>query len=309
MQPLPGVTAACYRHAVRLTFAIPFYSGRALLERTIASVLAQHRDDWTAFVCDNASAEPGIEELVRTVGQGRVGYVRNVTNLGMAGNFNRCIDLAETDLVTLVHSDDELEPTYASTILPAAERHPSAAAVYCRVTIIDDDSRPFFSLADVVKDFVNPGSKGETELAGEAGMRALIRGNFILAPTLCFRKSVLGARRFDGSTKFVLDWDLTTKLLLDGDVLVAVPERCYRYRKHAGSTSNELTRNSARYREESEFYDRMATVTRARGWTRCAEIAEAKRLLKLNLIHGALKSVATLQLRDARRGYEILRQL
>ncbi len=297
------------RPAPRLTYAIPFYSGRALLERTIASVLAQPGDAWTAFVCDNASPEPGIEELVKTVGKGRIGYVRNPENVGMAGNFNRCIDLAETDLVTLVHSDDELEPSYTDAIIAAADRHPAAVAVYCRVTIIDADSRAVFSLADTVKDFVNPGSKREIELAGEAGMRSLMRGNFIIAPTLCFRKSVLGARRFSGVSAFVLDWDLTTSLLLDGDVIVGIPERAYRYRKHPGSTTDALTKNSARYFEESAFYDRMAKVAHERGWAHCAQIAGAKRLLKLNLIHGALKSVATLHFRDARRGYEILRQL
>jgi glycosyltransferase involved in cell wall biosynthesis len=294
---------------VRLTYAIPFYSGAALLERTIASVLAQPDGMWTGFVLDNASPEPGIDELVRRVGKGRLGYKRNATNLGMAGNFNRCLDVAETELVTLVHSDDELEPNYTELMLAAIDRHPKAVAAYCRVTIIDADSKPFFSLADRVKDLVNPGSKGETELVGEFGMRALMRGNFILADTLCFRRSVLKARRFPDTTRFVLDWDFTTSLVLDGDVLVGIPERALRYRKHAGSTSNELTRNSARYAEESAFYDRMARIARERGWTKCAEIAEGKRLLKLNLIHAALKSIATFQLRDARRGYDILRGL
>ena len=297
------------RPAPRITYAIPFYSGRELLKRTIASVLAQPGDAWSAFVCDNASPEPGLEELVKAEGQGRIGYVRNAENVGMAGNFNRCIDLAETDLVTLLHGDDELEPAYTETMLAAADRHPTAVAVYCRVKIIDADSRPVFSLADTVKDFVNPGSKGETELAGEAGMRALMRGNFILAPTLCFRKSVLGARRWSGTSKFVLDWDLTTSLLLDGEVIVGIPDRVFKYRKHAGQTTDALTKNAARYFEESAFYDRMAKVAHERGWAKCAEIAEAKRLLKLNLIHGALKSVAMLQFRDARRGCEILRQL
>ncbi len=293
----------------RLTYAIPFYSGSALLERTIASVLAQPDGTWTAFVVDNASPEPGIAELVRDAGHGRVGYVRNAENLGMVGNFNRCIDLAKTDLVTLVHADDVLEPSYSELMIAAADRHPAAVAVYCRVTIIDGESKPVFTLADRVKDFVNPGSKGETELAGEPGMRALMRGNFILAPTLCFRKKVLKARRFPGTTRFVLDWDLTTSLLLAGDALVAIPDRAYRYRRHAGSTTNELTGNAERYAEESAFYDRMAKVARERGWARCAEIAEAKRLLKLNLIHAALKSIASLQLDDARAGYAILRQL
>ncbi|HEY0190053.1 MAG TPA: glycosyltransferase, partial [Kofleriaceae bacterium] len=74
----------------QITFAIPFYSGRAYLERTIASVLAQRDVRWRAFVADNCSPEPEIEALVARAGGGRIGYVRHDHNLGMAGNFNRC---------------------------------------------------------------------------------------------------------------------------------------------------------------------------------------------------------------------------
>jgi glycosyltransferase involved in cell wall biosynthesis len=291
-----------------ITFAIPFYSGRDYLDRAIESVLGQHDTEWQAFVCDNASPEPGIEELVRSVGRGRVGYVRNDKNLGMAGNFNRCIDLAETELVTLLHADDELAPTYCGTMRAAAARHPSAAAFYCRAKIIGPASQPVVSVPDIVKEFINP-SRSEIVLEGEPGFRAMLRGNFIVAPTLCFRKSVLGTRRFPDGYKFVLDRELTTTLLLDGDAIVGIPDRCYRYRRHADNATVELTRTQQRFHEDSAHYDRMREAARSRGWDRCIELASRKRILKLDITFNALKSCARLDLGEASRGFRLLREL
>lgn len=292
-----------------ITFAIPFYTGIPYLARALQSIVAQEDTRWEAVVCDDGPEE-GIEEIVRSFGEGRVRYVRNPTNLGMAANFNRCIDVAETELVTVLHGDDELMPSYVATMLAAAERHPEAAALFCRAEIIDEHGTPRFSLTDVVKEvLINPGPRQELRLAGEPGVRALLKGNFIMAPTLCFRKSVLGARRFPLGYKFVMDWELTTRLLLDGDVLVGLPERCYRYRRHEENATSKYTRTQLRFREESEYYDRMRTKAAERGWDACVRLASHKRIIKLNVTYLALKHLVTLDLREARRGLRLLREL
>jgi len=272
-------------------------------------VLAQADGSWRAFVCDNASPEPGVEEVVRTVGQGRIGYVRNETNLGMAGNFNRCIDVAETELVSLLHSDDELVPSYVGTMRAAADRYPGAAAFFCRAEIIGPDGKQRFSLTDYVKDFISPSATDEFMIEGERGVRALLKGNFIMAPTLCFRKAVLGDRRFPEGFKFVLDQELTTSLLLAGDSLVGLPDVCYRYRRHEDNATEQFTRTQLRFREESEYFDRMRVTAQDRGWDECVRLARRKRIIKLNVGYRTLKSAALLQLDDARRGIKLLREL
>jgi glycosyltransferase involved in cell wall biosynthesis len=292
-----------------IAFAIPFRSGRDYLRRTIASVVAQRDPEWRAFVCDNASEEPGIAELVREVGGGQVGYVRNERDLGMVGNFNRCLDLADADLVTLVHSDDELAPDYTSTMRALAARHPHAVACYCRVVPIGADGARLFSLANSVKDRIDPAKRGEHVLAGELGFSHLARGNFITAPTLCFRKTILGARRFRADYRFVLDWELTTQLLLDGDELVGIPARCYRYRRHDASTTEQLTRTHERFVEEAAFYDRLGAAARARGWDRAARIAARRRLLRLNIASRALASAARARVGEVRTWVAMLREI
>jgi glycosyltransferase involved in cell wall biosynthesis len=290
-----------------ITFAIPFYSGTRYLRRAIESIFAQTDPAWHAIVVDDG-AEAGVDELVRSYGD-RVAYVRNPKNLGIGGNFNRCLDLAATDLVTVLHADDELMPGYGATMRDAAARHPAAAAVFCRARIIGPDDQPAFSLADVVKDRIHPSRRRELTLRGEPGIRALLRANFIVAPTLCFRKSVLRDRRFPAQYKFVLDWELTTQLLLDGDSLVGIPERCYRYRRHGEAATSKYTRTHLRFREESDYYDRMQATARSRGWDRCVALASDKRMTKLNVTYCAIRSAAALQFGDARRSLQLLREL
>jgi hypothetical protein len=235
--------------------------------------------------------------------------VKNPHHLGIDGNFKRAVDLAETKYVTVLHADDELMPNYVTTMLQAAERFPRAAAVFCRAMIIGPKSESWFSLADYVKRFLNPAQHADFVLQGEPGLRALLRANFIMAPTLCFRKSVLGERRFPMGYKFVLDWELTTSLLLDGETIVGIPDVCYRYRRHFENATEKLTKTQQRFREESEFYDRMREKVRARGWDKCEAIAAEKRVVKLNVAYRALKSAAQLRLGEARKGLQFLRDL
>ncbi len=293
----------------RITFAIPFYTGIPYLARTLQSIVAQEDDGWEAVVCDDGP-EAGVEEVVRSFGAGRVRYERNPHNLGMAGNFNRCLEIATTELVTVLHGDDELMPTYVGTLRAAAARHPTAAALFCRALIIDEQGAPRFSLTDAVKDvLINPAPRDELMLHGEPGVRALLKGNFIMAPTLCFRKAVLTDRRFPLGVKFVMDWELTTKLLLDGDTLVGLPDRCYRYRRHEENATAQYTRTQLRFREESEFYDRIRATAAERGWDACVKLATQKRIIKLNIAYRALKDTVLLDFDEARRGLRLLREL
>src|SRR5262249_34364804 len=151
----------------------------------------------------------------------------NDANLGMVGNWNRCLDLAETDLVTLLHADDELRPDYTDVMLQAAQAHPEAAAFFCQADIIDERGRCRFSFPDWFKRRLVPNRHGTVILRGEPALRALLRGNFIMCPTLCYRKCIVGNRRFIGAWRFAQDMYLTTQLLMEGETLIGLPQVAY----------------------------------------------------------------------------------
>src|SRR4051794_33899326 len=104
--------------APQVCLAIPFFSGLDYLSLALRSLLDQSDPSWTAIVVDDASREDGAQALIADLGDSRVRYVRNECNLGVAANFNRCIELAsaEAPVVVVFHADDELDPGYVAAI-------------------------------------------------------------------------------------------------------------------------------------------------------------------------------------------------
>src|SRR5262249_10499692 len=149
-----------------------------------------------------------------------------------AGNWNRCFDLADTDLVNLLHNDDELLPNYVEEMLKAGRDYPDAAAFFCQARIIDGSGREVFSVVDSAKRWFRPRGDGPLVLRGPSAVLALARGNFIMCPTVCYRMSRIADERFDPGWKFVLDLEFFTRILLAGETIVGLPTVAFAYRRH-----------------------------------------------------------------------------
>jgi glycosyltransferase involved in cell wall biosynthesis len=279
-----------------ISVCIPFYAGRDYLRRAVESVLAQDLVAWELVVADDGGPEADVEGLVRGYGDSRIRYVRNPQNLGMVGNWNRCLDVATGDLVTLLHADDELRPGYCGLMVRAAAGQPQAVAFFCRATIIGPGQGERFSFPDFVKRFLAPGPDRRQVLRGESALRAILRGNFIMCPTLCYRKSRLAGRRFSPRWKFVQDMDLIARLLLEGETLVGLPETAFAYRRHDENATSAYTENLFRFEEESLLYEELGRAALARGWRRAARVAAGKWIVKLNLGYCALRDACRLRL-------------
>jgi glycosyltransferase involved in cell wall biosynthesis len=280
----------------RITFAIPYHSNPALFHRAVQSVYAQTSPHWRLVVSDD-----GPEPLGGGFAQDpRVRYSRAPAGLGMAGNWNRCLDLADTELVTLLHADDELEPTYAARMVEATDHHPEAAALFCRAAVIDANSRPTFSFPDFVKRFLIPSRRTPVTIAGPVGLTAVLRGCFIMCPTVCYRLASLRGRRFDPRWRFVLDLDLFARLLLAGDRLVGIPDSLYRYRRHPGNATTAYTASLLRFSEESALYAELAARARVLGWSGTARVARRRTMIRLHLAYRIAHDVLAGRLAAAR---------
>lgn len=266
----------------RITIAIPFYKGHAYLRAAIESVRRQSTPAWQLVVCDDGP-ESGTEALVASFADPRIRYVRNEQNLGMAGNWNRCLDVAETDLVNLLHADDELLPNYVEVMLRAGRDYPEAAAFFCKAKVIDAGGRETFSFVDYIKRFLQPRSRGPLVLHGRSALAALMRGDFIMCPTVCYRRSRLPAERFRSDWRMVLDLDFFTRILLGGGTMVGAPEVAYAYRRHPENATAAYTESLLRFDEESRLHDVIATEAKKRSWPEVARTAAAKRMIKAHL--------------------------
>jgi glycosyltransferase involved in cell wall biosynthesis len=274
-----------------ITFAIPFYRDLDYLREAIESVLAQEESGWRLLVCDDSGNESGASDLVRSYADERISYHRNAQNLGITANWNLCLDLAESDLVTLLHADDALLPGYTGLMVGLAARHPDAAAFFCGARIVDEGGHERFSMPDWVKGVFSPKGSQEMHLSGEPALQALMAANFIMCPTLCYRKSQLGARRFWQGWKQVQDLELTSRLLMDGEQLIGARDVAYTYRRHDESTTELQSESMLRFDEEFELFDAVAARAEELGWKQAEGVSRRKRILRLHLLYRALRDL------------------
>lgn len=291
-----------------ITLAVPYYSGFELFRRTLRSIAAQTHPACRVLVVDDSPS--GLSREERAEIEVLVGptlplrLLRNQQNLGMARTWNRCLDDAETDLVTIVHSDDELEPGYAAAMVRLAAEHPSACALFAGAKIIGAEGHAAFSFPDLYKELLIPRHGEALVLSGDRALRSILRGNYIFCPSVCYRRSRLRQERFDPRFRMVLDIDLTTRLLLQGETLVGVPRaRLYRYRRHEQNATQHLTKELTRFTEESELYLELAVRAAARGYARAARTARRRWIIQANLLFCIARDAVQ------RDGHELARKL
>jgi glycosyltransferase involved in cell wall biosynthesis len=89
-----------------VTVTIPAFNHEAYIARAIESVLNQSQRDFDVAVVDDGSSDASFEVARRYESDPRVRCERNPENLGLARNWNRCLDLAAGPLVMVFGDDD-----------------------------------------------------------------------------------------------------------------------------------------------------------------------------------------------------------
>lgn len=123
-----------------LTIAIPTFRRPELLREAVASALNQRTARrFEVIVVDNdAEADDRLSaELAAGFDDPRLIVFRNAENIGMFGNWNRCITLARTRWLTLLNDDDRLHDGFVETVLAALDGLRDAALLQTGYDIDD----------------------------------------------------------------------------------------------------------------------------------------------------------------------------
>lgn len=292
----------------RITLAVPYHSNLPYLEETLGSILAQNDTRWECIVCDD-SAQGEAKDVVQRMNSPRLRWIRNPNPSGMSANWNFCFDNAATRFVSLVHADDRLLPRYVSTVFRLMESQPNAVAYFTASEVIGTNGSQVFSFPDFIKRFLEPRKKGTTYLQGESGAVALLRGNFIMCPTLCYDRKQLGSFRFSSQYRMVQDLCFTLSLLKLGFSLAGTSEKAYQYRRHTQNASEQMTQTLYRFREEAALYDQFSDIFCELGWRRAAETARGKRILIYHVLYRLAGDIAFLRWGRIAAKIQILRMM
>ncbi|KKS79552.1 MAG: Glycosyl transferase, family 2 [Candidatus Beckwithbacteria bacterium GW2011_GWA2_43_10] len=166
-----------------ISICIPTFNRADYLEQALQSLAQQTIKPFEVIIVDNASTDntPQIAAKYKKLG---FTYVRNPKNLGMVGNYNRCLELARGQYLSFLHSDDLISPTWQETWLETIANHP-ADFYTCSICIINQHNQPLFIYHTFNHDCLIP--------AGQVLRQLLLHHCPIIAPTAAtvFKTSLL----------------------------------------------------------------------------------------------------------------------
>ena len=212
---------------------LPTYCPDEKLVQALASVLAQASaaTEMQIAVVDDGSPPDLVEDLVRSVDRdGRVEIVRHGERLGLAGNWNRAIDLACGQLVHLLHQDDYVLPGFYGRIEQGFRRLPGAGMALCRTRLVDGDDR-FMKNSSRLRWFAGPLHDWLSVIA----YRQRLQTPAVIVPRATYEQ--LGGYRPELSQ--ALDWEMWVRIAARHTVWYE-PRALAAYRRHSKNESTRL---------------------------------------------------------------------
>jgi glycosyltransferase involved in cell wall biosynthesis len=222
-----------------ISVCLPVFNCRQHIAQAVDSVLAQTFADFELIIVDNNSTD-GTYELLCRYTDSRIKLLRNATNIGACGNWNRALGEASGRYIKLLCADDFIYPDCLERQLAVLEAEDSGVVmVSCGRDIVDESGRK-------VHRRQYPGRGGRVP-GHEVVREAVLKGTNIVgdvASVLFRREAVSGAGEFDGSLPYVIDLDFWVRVLKNGDLYV-MNDYLSAYRVSGNSWSVAITGSQA----------------------------------------------------------------
>jgi len=222
---------------VLLTIAIPTYNRPELLEESLRSAIEQETDlDYEILIADNCSSEENLNRVKNIIKKSKFQKIRlleSSENIGMYNNWNRCIEYASGNYLTILNDDDLLDKCFLKELHNFINGN---QLVGCRSIFFGD-------LRWVEVDQNNPLSKlaksftKSDELITKIGFREFFKGNPVCGSLgVIFNKNeALRIGGFDVKMRMSADYDFYVRYCQENDFVILNKELGY-YRYHENET-------------------------------------------------------------------------
>ncbi len=192
------------------------------LREAIASVLAQTETRWTLLINDDASSMDVRSMMQEFLSDSRITFCRNPSRLGIAGNWNICLQEATAPLIQFLFQDDVWNPEYLKTSIHVLESDASVGFVSAAHAYQSDQPLPSsYSFVERERALLSSG-KQEGTLFLKKWLQKGLYPNTIGEPSfVIFRKSLIDQTGyFDASLKQCLDLDMWVRMLKRSNVYI-----------------------------------------------------------------------------------------
>lgn len=248
-----------------ISICVPVFNRVALFQRALDSALAQTATGLEIIVLDNCSTD-GTWELATSYQDDRLRCARNPRNLGLWGNMNRCLEVAQGEFIRILCSDDQLSEGTIVRELEMMQRHPQVALLSGTGPSVNDRGRCEYLNGD----HLPPGIySGPAAIANLIWIWSAYGYNPLNFPSgILFRRDAARqAGWFDAQIESAGDMDYWLRLLEFGDLGISGQRTCV-IGLHAQTASRELYFRGAHMRGQFQVAQRWLGLLQQFGWRR-----------------------------------------
>jgi glycosyltransferase involved in cell wall biosynthesis len=228
-----------------ISIIVPTFNRAQLLPKALNTCLAQCHQNIEIIISDNCSTDATFDAVEPFLKDPRVKYYRNASNLGMMGNWKKCIYERCNAKWFLLMSDDDYftDPDYLSLAWDAISMH-KPKLVYAGGRIVDIISGnttnldlPFSGLVRGIDVFKSRGTVRPQD--------------FILSNVVFNRQAVMDFNFPRNPFNLSSDSELFLTLCLEGNVY-AVPRRVMDYTLHGENFVSKISRVKELYTNNND---------------------------------------------------------
>lgn len=222
-------------HEPKISVIIPTYNRAHCINDAVESVLSQSFQDFEVIVVDDGSTD-GTAEVLRTYGD-RLKVIRQ-SNGGVSTARNTGIRAARAEWIAFLDSDDTWEKDKLKIQVEDLEENPGAVT-YIVDAFISDATNPLpsmFQLWGLRSEFTRVKFR-------ERPLPDVLRAWFMVSCCVIRREAIEAAGYFNTSLRIFEDFDLLTRVALEGPFVV----NCYpgtHMRRKSGPNLTELYETS-----------------------------------------------------------------
>lgn len=236
-----------------VSICIPTYNGAAYLEACLHSACRQTYSDIEIFVLDDGSSDNSVSIALRMAKtDSRIRVEVNKRNLGLVGNWNRCVEQTKSPWIKFLFQDDLLHPECVALLMAEARGQGKRLAVCDRDFIfegvIDTRLQTIYARSRaIVQDFLAP-QRGATAEAFALRILNRLNNNYVGEPTAALmHRSVFDEYGlFNAEMAQLCDLEYWMRIA-SHEGLAFVPQTLASFRVHASATS-AINRSSRNFR-------------------------------------------------------------
>lgn len=263
---------------------MPFYGDVEYFKTAVLSVLAQTDPDWRLTILDDRYPSEEPEVFIRNLKDPRISYLRNEINLGVSGNFQQCIDLAQADFINIMGCDDVMRENYVARAKEIIHADSNISYIQPGVEVVDEKGNVYLPLGDRVKNRLRNKFSPPCTVSSEEIASSLLKGCWTYFPSIIWKTTELKKYNFRKEFSIVLDLALQLEIIANGGKVFIDSPVSFAYRRHRSSVSMSSSLEGKRCSEEGQLFSEFATTAQGLGWNKAERAARLHLTSRVNAL-------------------------